>query len=96
MPVDGQTQLILDAIHTLRQDLSDRMDRMETQLREDSENQWAKINQLAICQCPQEQHDDMEQRVRCLETAAARVAGIVIATGILAGLIGWTIERIIG
>ena len=85
------TQLVLNAIATLRTELSDRMNRQDEQ----REKQWTAIGSLTSRVCPMERHTDIETRVRSLEFDRAKFLGIAVAVATVAGLIGWGIERIL-
>jgi hypothetical protein len=84
--------MILDAIHTLRKDLSDRMDRQD----QERKDQWKAIADLAKKSCPEQRHTDIEMRVRDLETARAKMAGVVIAITVTVSGLAWLVERIMG
>jgi hypothetical protein len=88
---NDQVELILDAIHTLRADLTGRMDRQE----ESRGKQWEAINALSNHMCPVERHADIENRVKSLELDRAKLAGIVVAASAFIGCVVWAVEKIL-
>jgi hypothetical protein len=88
---EEQVELILDAIHTLRADLSARMDRQD----EERGKQWTAINALANRMCPVGQHSELDNRVKSLELDRAKLAGIVVAASAVVGCVVWGVERIL-
>ena len=85
------TQLVLNAIASLRTELSQRMDRNDMERRE----QWKSISDLSNRTCPDSRHSDVEVRIRTLELDRAKMIGVVATVSVVASLIGWSIERLL-
>lgn len=93
---EDNVDLILDAIHTLREDLSSRMDKQDMRMDKQDESrgeQWKIINVIATRVCPAEQHANIDGRVKSLELDRAKMLGVVVAVPLVISVAAWIIEQ---
>jgi len=95
---EDKVNLILDAIHTLRQDLTGRMDKQDARMDKQDESQgkqWETINAFSSRVCPEMRHLEIDARVKSLELDRAKVLGVVIAVTVLVSIGTKLIETVI-